>query len=54
MSTPVRPSRLWVWFVAAGLLQAAVWSVWIILASQHRVKEVPLATGRQYDANRRP
>jgi hypothetical protein len=37
-----RPSRLWLWFVAAFLLQAAAWTAWFIVASQHRVAEVPL------------
>lgn len=44
MSETKKPSRLWLWFVAAFVIQGAVWTAWIILASQHRVAEVPLAT----------
>jgi hypothetical protein len=43
---PTKPSRLWIWFVAAMVLQAAVWSAWLIIAAHHRVAEVPLATAR--------
>jgi hypothetical protein len=39
-----RPSRLWLWFIAAFCVQVAAWSAWFIIASQHRVQEVPLAT----------
>lgn len=38
-------SRLWLWFVAAFLIQAAAWTVWFTIASRHKVQEVPLATG---------
>jgi len=41
-STPVRPSRLWLWFVAAFALQAVAWTAWFVIASHHRVQEVPL------------
>ncbi len=41
-----RPSRLWLWFVAAFALQFAVWAAWLTFASHHTVSEVPLATGR--------
>lgn len=41
----VRPSRLWVWIVAAFVIQAAAWTAWFMIASKHRVAEVPLATG---------
>jgi hypothetical protein len=34
---------LWLWFVGAFLVQAAVWAVWFSIAAQHRVEEVPLA-----------
>lgn len=44
MSAAERKSRLWLWFVAAFLLQAAAWTAWLILASHHKVQEVPLAT----------
>lgn len=48
MNSPERrkPSRLWWWFVAASALQAAVWTAWLVIASQHRVQEVPLVSGR--------
>jgi hypothetical protein len=39
-----RPSRLWLWFAAACVLQVLVWGAWIAFASKHRVAEVPLAT----------
>lgn len=41
---PSRPSRLWLVFVAAFVLQLAVWIAWFILASHHPVAEVPLTT----------
>ena len=42
---PAKPSRLWLWFVAAFLIQAAAWTVWFMIASQHRIEEVPLVSG---------
>lgn len=39
---PARPSRLWLWFVLAFVVQLAVWTAWITLASKHPVAEVPL------------
>ena len=39
-----RPSRLWLWVVAAFALQAAAWTAWFIVASHFKVQEVPLAT----------
>lgn len=39
-----KPSRLWLWVVAAFALQAAVWTAWFIIASHYKVQEVPLAT----------
>jgi hypothetical protein len=40
---PPRPgSRLWLWFVAAFVVQAAVWTAWITIAARHPVAEVPL------------
>lgn len=42
--TAGRPSRLWLWFVLAFVLQAAAWTTWFIIASRHPVEEVPLAT----------
>ena len=41
-----KPSRLWLWVVAAFSLQAAAWTAWFVIASHHRVAEVPLATAR--------
>jgi len=38
-------SRLWLWFVAAFLIQIGAWTAWFTIASQHKVQEVPLATG---------
>lgn len=45
-TTTPRKSKLWVWVLAAFLVQAAVWTFWIRYAAQHRVAEVPLATSR--------
>lgn len=43
---PAAPkSRLWLWFVAAFLIQAAAWTAWFTIAAQHKVQEVPLTTG---------
>jgi len=41
-----RPSRLWLWFVAAFVVQLGAWTAWFVIASHHRVQEVPLATSR--------
>lgn len=41
-----RPSRLWIWFVAAFALQLIAWAVWLTIASQHRVQEIPVAPSR--------
>lgn len=41
-----KPSRLWVWFVAAFFIQAAAWTAWFAIAARHKVQEVPLATAR--------
>jgi hypothetical protein len=35
-------SRLWLWCVAACLLQLGAWGAWITIASKHKVQEVPL------------
>ena len=43
-TTTQKASRLWLWFVAAFVIQAAAWIVWFTIAAQHRVDEVPLAT----------
>jgi hypothetical protein len=37
-------SRLWLWFVAAFALQLAAWTAWFIIASHHKVEEVPVVT----------
>jgi hypothetical protein len=37
-----KSSRLWLWFIAAFLLQAAAWTTWFVIASHHKVQEVPL------------
>uniref|UniRef100_UPI0039C909AE hypothetical protein n=1 Tax=Horticoccus sp. 23ND18S-11 TaxID=3391832 RepID=UPI0039C909AE len=39
---PAPRSRLWLWFVALFVVQLGVWTAWIIIASNHRVAEVPL------------
>ena len=39
-----KPSRLWLWFVAAFALQLGAWITWFAIAGQHKVVEVPLAT----------
>jgi hypothetical protein len=39
-----KPSRLWLWFIAAFILQGAAWTTWFVIASHHTVAEVPLAT----------
>ena len=43
-AAPKGGSRLWLWFVAAFLLQLGVWTAWIVIASHNKVQEVPLAT----------
>ncbi len=43
MNAPAaKPSRLWLWFVAAFAIQAAAWTTWFVIASNHKVQEVPL------------
>lgn len=46
MKPAAKKSRLWLWFVAAALLQLGAWTAWFIIAANHRVQEVPLATAR--------
>ena len=41
-----RGAKLWLWILAACLLQLAAWGIWLYIASQHKVAEVPLATPR--------
>jgi hypothetical protein len=43
-TTGAKPSRLWLWFVAAFVIQAVAWTALFRIASQNRVEEVPLAT----------
>ena len=43
---PEKKSKLWLVFVAVGLLQLAAWTAWFIIAKNHPVQEVPLATAR--------
>ena len=37
-----KPSRLWLWVLAAFVFQLGVWTTWIVIASHHKVQEVPL------------
>lgn len=37
-----KPSRLWLWFIAAFAIQLAAWTIWFVVASHHKVQEVPL------------
>lgn len=39
-------SRLWLWFVAAFVVQAIAWAAWLTIASHYKVEEIPLATQR--------
>jgi hypothetical protein len=41
-----KPSRLWLWFVAAFVLQIAAWTAWFAIASHNKVQEVPLMKSR--------
>jgi hypothetical protein len=34
---------MWVLFLALILLQLAAWTAWLVIASKHKVAEVPLA-----------
>tara|TARA_R110002094_G_scaffold61799_1_gene72326 strand:+ start:196 stop:342 length:147 start_codon:yes stop_codon:yes gene_type:complete len=43
MSKP-RRSKLWIWIVVAFVLQIAAWTIWLRIAGQNPVEEVPLAT----------
>jgi hypothetical protein len=41
---PAKPgSRLWLWFVAAFVVQGLVWTTLFVIAHQNPVAEVPLA-----------
>lgn len=37
-----RGGRLWLFFVAAFLLQFSAWAAWFVIAGHHPVQEVPL------------
>lgn len=37
-------SKLWLWFVAAFVVQAAMWGVWFAIAARNKVETVPLVT----------
>ncbi len=37
-------SKLWLWFVAAFVVQAAMWGVWFAIAARNKVESVPLVT----------
>jgi hypothetical protein len=37
-----KPSRLWLWIVAAFVLQGLAWAAWFTIASLHPVEEVPV------------
>lgn len=41
---PAKKSRLWLWIVAAFVVQLIAWGLWFGIASQHHVDEVPLVT----------
>lgn len=44
---PTRPSRLWLWIVAAFVIQALAWTAWFTIAARNPVQEVPLAPPAQ-------
>lgn len=49
-ATDAQPrSRVWLWIVAIVGLQLAAWTAWLMIASQHRVAEVPLAPAAATD-----
>ena len=43
MTTTARKSYLWLWVLAAFVLQLGAWAAWFTIASKHKVAEVPLA-----------
>jgi hypothetical protein len=43
VDVPEKKSRLWLWFVAAFVLQLGAWTAWFIIASKNKVQEVPLS-----------
>lgn len=48
MKTAPKKSHLWLWFVAAFLVQLGAWTAWFVIASKHKVAEVPLATAARH------
>lgn len=44
-AAPARPSRLWLWFVAAFVVQGVAWTAWFVIASRNRVQEIPVVRG---------
>jgi len=42
MSPVKKKSYLWLWFLAAFVLQLGAWTAWFTLVAQHQVAEVPL------------
>jgi hypothetical protein len=45
---PPRPSRLWWWVGAAFAIQLLAWTAWFVVASHHRIEEIPLVdSGRR-------
>ena len=45
-ASEAKRSRLWLWFVAAFMLQLAAWGAWFVIAAKHPVQTVPLATAQ--------
>jgi hypothetical protein len=43
---PARRSRLWLWVVAAFAVQLTAWTIWLVIASKHRVQEIPVLKSR--------
>lgn len=39
-------SRLWLWFVAAFLIQLGAWTVWLTIAAKNPVQSVPVISTR--------
>jgi hypothetical protein len=48
MKTAPKKSRLWLWFVAAFIVQLGAWTAWFAIAAKHKVAEVPLSTAVGY------
>ena len=42
--TAAKGSHLWLWFVTAFIIQGVAWATWVVIASHHKVQEVPLVT----------